>query len=62
MSDALPDPEALIDAMAALLRLTIEPDYRAGIALNLEITAGHAATLLEAEVGDHAEPAPVFRP
>ena len=62
MSEALPEPEALIDAMASVLRLTIEPDYRPGIVLNLEITAAYAALLFERPLGDHAEPAPVFRP
>ena len=55
------DPEAVIDAMAPLLGLTIEPGYRAGIALNLEVTARFARLVLAVPVDDEAEPAPVFR-
>jgi hypothetical protein len=54
------DPEAVIDAMMPLLGLTAAEDYRAGIAANLRICAGFAALLEEVELGDHAEPAPVF--
>ncbi len=55
------DPDAVMDAMAPLLGLAIEPEYRAGIATNLRATAGFAAVLLDIPVPDEAEPAPVFR-
>ncbi len=56
------EPEAVIDAMAPLLRLEIAPEYRAGIVANLEATARFAALVLEFPLDDHSEPAPVFRP
>ena len=55
------DPEALIDAMAPLLGLDIPPDYRPGVVTNLQVTARFAALVLDDPLGDHAEPAPVFR-
>ena len=54
------DPEAVIDAMAPLLDLSIDPDYRPGIATNLLVTARFAAVVLAAPLDDEAEPAPVF--
>ncbi len=56
------DPEAVIDAMAPLLGLEIAPEFRPGIVTNLEVTANFAKLVLEFPLGDHAEPAPVFRP
>lgn len=53
------DPEALIDAAAPLLDLPIEPGFRAGVAANLRTLAHHAA-LLDVDLGDDVEPAPVF--
>jgi hypothetical protein len=54
------DAEAVIDAVAPLLGLTIDVAYRAGVATNLEICARFAAILAEAPSGDHDEAAPVF--
>ena len=62
MSEDPFDAGAVIDAMAPLLRLEIEPEYRPGIATNLEATARFAALVLEFPLDDEAEPAPVFRP
>ena len=56
------DLEAVIDAMAPLLGLDISPEYRPGVATNLRVTAALAALLLDLPLGDHAEPAAVFRP
>ena len=53
------DPEALIDAIAPLLDIEIEPAFRPGIAANLRILTQHAARL-RLDLGDEAEPAPVF--
>lgn len=55
------DPEAIIDALAPLLGLTILPDYRPGVVANLKVTAALAVLVLEHPIGDHAEPAVVFR-
>ena len=54
------DPEAVIDAMAPLLGLPIDPTYRQGIATNLMVTARFAAIVLSAPLDDEAEQAPVF--
>jgi hypothetical protein len=56
------DAEALIDAAAPMLQLTIAPEYRAGIKQNLKTAAKMAALLDKFKLEDDAEPAPVFRP
>lgn len=62
MTEPTFDPEAVIDAMAPLLALDVRPEYREGVATNLRITARFAALMLDAELGDHAEPAALFVP
>ena len=62
MSQTPMDPEAVIDAMAPLLRLEIDPDCRPGIVLNLDVTAKLAALVLEFPLGDRAESSALFRP
>ena len=62
MSETKLDAEAVIDAMAPLIGIEIEPDYRSGIAFNLDVAARFAALVLEFRLSDHAEPAAVFRP
>ncbi len=62
MTDAPFDARAVIDAMGPLLGLDVRPDYRPGVALNLEATARFAALLLDAPLDDREEPAPVFHP
>lgn len=56
------DADALIDAAAPMLQLTIAPQYRAGIKLNLKTASKMAALLEQIKLGDEAEPAPVYRP
>lgn len=56
------DPDAVMDAMAPLLSIVLDPAYRPGVALNLTITAGLAAQVLGFPLGDHAEPAAIFHP
>ena len=56
------DPEAVIDAMAPLLDLTIDPASRAAVAANLEATARFAALVMAVPLDDEEEPAPVFVP
>jgi hypothetical protein len=53
------DPDALIEAIAPLLGLPIEPDFQPGIVANLRTIARHAE-LLDLPLDDRAEPAPVF--
>jgi hypothetical protein len=54
------DPDAVIDAMAPLLDLTIGQDFRAGVATSLRICADFAAVVASVPLDDHEEPAPVF--
>jgi hypothetical protein len=56
------DPEAVVDAMAPLLGLTITPESRAETIQQLRVAAQQAELLLSALLDDCAEPAPVFRP
>ena len=59
---AKPDIDALIDAMAPVLGLTIEPEMRADVAAHLSVALAHGAALLAFTLPDEAEPAPVFTP
>ncbi len=56
------DPDALIEAMSALLSLTLTPESRAQTVIHLKIAAEQAAPLLSAPISDEEEPAPVFVP
>ncbi|HEX9167512.1 MAG TPA: DUF4089 domain-containing protein [Roseiarcus sp.] len=62
MSSTSFDPEALIDAMAPLLGLTLTPESRAQATVHLRIAAEHAAKLLSISLDDQEEPAPAFTP
>jgi hypothetical protein len=55
------DPEALVDAMAPLLKIALTPVSRAEIILHLQIAAEQAELLLSGAIGDEDEPAPVYR-
>ncbi|HJZ33832.1 MAG TPA: DUF4089 domain-containing protein [Hyphomicrobiaceae bacterium] len=52
--------ESLIAAAAELLALPIEPAWRPAIEANLKATLQLAATVVEFELADDLEPAPVF--
>jgi hypothetical protein len=54
------DPEAVVDAMAPLLGLTLTSDSRAQTIEHLRIAAEQAERLLSVPVDDAQEPAPVF--
>jgi hypothetical protein len=59
----LPDEEALggvADALAPLLGLPIEPDWRPSVVANLKATAAAARLFLEFPLPDELEPAPRF--
>jgi hypothetical protein len=56
------DADAVMDAMAACLDLTLEPGYRAGVAAHLVAAHAIAQDVLAFELEDDAEPAPVYRP
>ena len=55
------DAEAVIDAAAPLLHLTIAPEYREGIKQNLKTAVKMNAIVEQVKLPDEAEPAPVFR-
>ena len=65
-STELPPPlddagaEAIIDAMAPLLGLAIEPAWRGAVAANLKVVSNAARLVLEFPLEDELEPAPVF--
>lgn len=59
----MPDDEAfdaLIDAVAPLLGLAIEPGWRRAIRTHLGITFRHAQAVAEVHLPDEIDPAPVF--
>ncbi|MBK8084869.1 MAG: DUF4089 domain-containing protein [Devosia sp.] len=56
------DADLLIDASAPLLHLRIEPEFRAGIKLNLKTASKMAALVEQIRLADDTEPAPVYRP
>ena len=63
MSERAPfDPDAVIDAMAPLLGIPVDPAFRPGIVANLELIALLAALLDEAPLDEREEPAAVYRP
>lgn len=56
------DADAVIDAMAPLMQLTISPDHRPGVKANLKTAAKMAALVEQVRLPDDSEPAPVYRP
>jgi hypothetical protein len=54
------DPEAVVDAVAPLLGLTLTPESRAQTIVHLRIAAEQAERLLSVSLDDWQEPAPVF--
>ena len=59
MDDAALD--GLIDAGTAALGIEMKPEWRQAVRMHLAISMGHAAVVLETELPDHLDPAPVFR-
>jgi hypothetical protein len=55
------DLDAWLDANAALLGITIEPEWRESIKMHLRVTRDFAQRVLEFSLPDEADPAPVFR-
>ena len=56
------DWETYLDQMAALVGTTIPAEYRAEVIAYLKLTHTIAQPMLEFELPEDAEPAPVFRP
>lgn len=50
----------LIDALAGVLQLPIEPAWKPAIKANLQVTLRLASLVAEFELPDEAEPAPVY--
>lgn len=55
-----PDLDAVLDASAGLLGLTIEPAWRAPVLANLRVLQAAASLVEDFPLPDEAEPAPVF--
>ena len=49
-----------VDGAAAVVGITIAPEWRAGVAMHLEIILTNAELIAEAECSLTTEPAPVF--
>ena len=60
MTETAFDPEAVVDAMAPLLGLTLTVESRAQTIVHLRIAAEQAERLLSVPLDDQQEPAPVF--
>ena len=56
------DADALIDAMAPLMQLSVSADHRPGVKANLKTAAKMAALVEQIKLPDDSEPAPVYRP
>ena len=52
--------DALVEAAARALVLTIDPGWEAGVKFNLQLILRHAALVDEFPLPDDAEPAPIF--
>lgn len=52
---------AVIDALAPLLGLTIAPEWRDAVAMNVKTVTAAASLVMAFPLDDEAEPAPVFR-
>jgi hypothetical protein len=55
------DLDAWLDANAALLGISVAPEWRDAVRLHLRITHDMAQRVLEFELPDDADMAPVFR-
>jgi hypothetical protein len=53
--------EEFVEAAAAALGLPLEPEWKAAVAANLDVTLKHANTVAGFRLPDDAEPAPVFK-
>jgi len=58
MNEPLDD---FIDSAARVLELPLEPEWRAAVKANLQVTLRQGALVAELALPDDAEPAPVFR-
>ena len=54
--------DSLVDLMAQLIGLTLDPEHRPGVIANMERNAAIAQRVMEFEISDEIEAAPVFYP
>ncbi len=53
--------EAYMDAAAAVLGLRIAPEWRGAVRANLAVTFRLGGLILDLDIPDEADPAPVYR-
>lgn len=56
------DAEAYLEAAAAALELPIDPAHRDGVLKFLDFTARMANSVMDFELPEDTDPAPIFRP
>ncbi len=62
MSDSPIALDSLVDLTAQLIGLTLDPEHRPGVIANMERNAAIAQQVMEFELTDGIEAAPVFQP
>jgi len=62
MAQEKPDVARMVEEGAKIVGLTIAPEYRANVILNVERSLLIARPLLELELEDELMSSPVFRP
>ena len=62
MAETLFDPDSCITAAAGMIGLSIDPEHRPGVVLNLQRIAQMAALVMEFPLPDDTEAAPIYRP
>ena len=62
MADEKPDVARWVDEGAKAIGLTIAPEYRANVILNVERSLMIVQPLLAVELADELTPLPVYRP
>jgi hypothetical protein len=54
--------DSFVDLMAQLIGLTLDPEHRPGVIANMERNTAIAQRVMEFELSDEIEAAPVFQP
>ena len=62
MTEPSPDPAMLVDQMAALVGLSLQPDHRPGVIENFARITAIAQLVTEFPLSEEIEIAPVFEP
>ncbi|NJO78809.1 MAG: DUF4089 domain-containing protein [Cyanobacteria bacterium RM1_2_2] len=62
MTDASTDVPQLVDLMAQVVQLPLDPEHRPGVVANFERTIAIAQLVMEFPLPEEIEIAPVFRP